>query len=257
MLEQRKFKKYLSYAVGEIILIVVGILIALQISNYHEERKERQRERQILVALTHELDEDIAEIDDVVKGNTQLLEELDELLTLIASAPSDIRQQRNLYILSVKSTYWYLKVEFSNSTLAQLKLSGDFSLIQDPAMVEKIHNYDQAVTACEFVYHMLTGYFHVLEDSQKDLLNLALAKRAYEFIEQDYMNMLLPESEFEPLVQEGDYFSDHDPKALRDYYGDILFYRTALNNTVLLSGRTQAMAVELRNMIRERYDIRP
>ena len=41
--------KYLRYAIGEIILVVIGILIALQVNNLNEERKLRIQEKNVLL----------------------------------------------------------------------------------------------------------------------------------------------------------------------------------------------------------------
>ncbi|WP_250435890.1 DUF6090 family protein [Hanstruepera flava] len=51
LLSEGKTGKYLKYAIGEIILVVIGILIALQINNWNDVRKDRQRERIILKQL--------------------------------------------------------------------------------------------------------------------------------------------------------------------------------------------------------------
>jgi hypothetical protein len=48
---QNKFSKYLLYAVGEILLVVIGILIALQIDNWNEQRQEEERIKSQLVNL--------------------------------------------------------------------------------------------------------------------------------------------------------------------------------------------------------------
>ena len=48
LLTENKFSKYLLYAIGEIVLVVIGILIALQINNWNEGRKDRVREKEIL-----------------------------------------------------------------------------------------------------------------------------------------------------------------------------------------------------------------
>ena len=42
LLSQNRFSKYLLYAIGEILLVVVGILIALSINNWNEERKQKR-----------------------------------------------------------------------------------------------------------------------------------------------------------------------------------------------------------------------
>ena len=44
LLIKNRFSKYLLYAVGEILLVVIGILIALQVDNWNEERQERIQE---------------------------------------------------------------------------------------------------------------------------------------------------------------------------------------------------------------------
>ena len=52
---QENVKKYLLYAIGEIFLVVIGILIALQINNWNEARKLRASEQNILQNLKSEL----------------------------------------------------------------------------------------------------------------------------------------------------------------------------------------------------------
>ena len=44
LMEKNKTGKYFKYAIGEIILVVIGILIALQINNWNENRKNRVTE---------------------------------------------------------------------------------------------------------------------------------------------------------------------------------------------------------------------
>ena len=48
LLSQNKISKYLLYAIGEIVLVVIGILIALSINNWNEDRKLKQFEYKIL-----------------------------------------------------------------------------------------------------------------------------------------------------------------------------------------------------------------
>ena len=51
LLPDNKFSKYLLYAIGEIVLVVIGILLALQVNNWNETRKDRLTEREILQNL--------------------------------------------------------------------------------------------------------------------------------------------------------------------------------------------------------------
>jgi len=54
LMEQNKTSKYLKYAIGEIILVVIGILIALSINNWNEDKKEQQEEYLALKSLHSE-----------------------------------------------------------------------------------------------------------------------------------------------------------------------------------------------------------
>ena len=56
MLTENRFSKYLLYAIGEIILVVIGILIALQININNEERKDLDKEIIILETLLFDLE---------------------------------------------------------------------------------------------------------------------------------------------------------------------------------------------------------
>ena len=55
-------KKYLLYAVGEIMLVVIGILIALQVNNWNESRKERAFEVNILMQFKKDLEKNLTDL---------------------------------------------------------------------------------------------------------------------------------------------------------------------------------------------------
>ena len=55
LLAENKIGKYLKYAIGEIILVVIGILIALQINNWNELRKQQQVELKYFYNLKNDL----------------------------------------------------------------------------------------------------------------------------------------------------------------------------------------------------------
>ncbi|MEJ2113692.1 MAG: DUF6090 family protein, partial [Flavobacteriaceae bacterium] len=56
LLSENKFSKYLLYAIGEIILVVIGILIALQVNNWNNERKEQLDAEELSKSLIAELE---------------------------------------------------------------------------------------------------------------------------------------------------------------------------------------------------------
>ena len=66
LVKENRTSKYLLYAIGEIILVVIGILIALQINNWNDERKTKNLEEKILKELHVNLSMDLEELQDDV-----------------------------------------------------------------------------------------------------------------------------------------------------------------------------------------------
>ena len=64
--DDNKPLKYMRYAVGEIVLVVIGILIALQINNWNEEQKTQQRLTDFLTEIQNNLSNDILEANNII-----------------------------------------------------------------------------------------------------------------------------------------------------------------------------------------------
>ena len=64
LLKEGKMGRYLKYAVGEIILVVIGILIALQINNWNEQRKLKTVEIKILKDLKSDIQENVDNLSE-------------------------------------------------------------------------------------------------------------------------------------------------------------------------------------------------
>ncbi len=75
LLNEGKTSKYLKYALGEIILVVIGILIALQINNWNEGRKENIKQRSVLSNLLVDIKADSVSYS----SNLETLKEIDFL----------------------------------------------------------------------------------------------------------------------------------------------------------------------------------
>jgi hypothetical protein len=76
LLNENKFSKYLIYAIGEIILVVIGILIALQINNWNEEHKIEKEEIGILNNLLESLYSAKEQCNSEILKENQLKESL-------------------------------------------------------------------------------------------------------------------------------------------------------------------------------------
>ena len=73
LLTENKFSKYLLYAIGEILLVVIGILIALQINNWNELRKDELIELDVLKEISSALKVDIVDAEFNLVWHTEKL----------------------------------------------------------------------------------------------------------------------------------------------------------------------------------------
>ena len=184
-----------------------------------------------------------------------LLVGLNDTLLMLADPRGDDTWRRDLYTHGVKYTYWFVVMEFSRLTMAQLQYSGGMRLIRDGQVREAMIAYEQGLETAHQQARDVMTYFHELEESHKRLFNLALSKQAMEFIEQDYLNMLEPIEVFRALIPEGEYFASDAPHLFDDYYDDMLYYRTALNILALMYQRQLRLAESLASLIEAHYGI--
>ena len=66
LLRENRFTRYLIYAIGEIILVVIGILIALQVNNWNEDRKKLNRRTTITYSLVNDLKKDSLFLNSII-----------------------------------------------------------------------------------------------------------------------------------------------------------------------------------------------
>ncbi len=85
LLERNKTGKYLKYTIGEIVLVVIGILIALQINNWNENRKVQKQETQIYKELHSDLLQTKNDILALISKNKDNINSTTQLLNAITN----------------------------------------------------------------------------------------------------------------------------------------------------------------------------
>ena len=125
MADDNRPVQYMRYAAGEIALVVIGILIALQINNWNEERKERKEEQKLLRNLHIEFKtnyDNLKERDSVLEITIQSIEFVFEQM----AKPTEVQQHKNVDSLLSKmlsSPTW----SPSEYVLNDLKNSGNLT----------------------------------------------------------------------------------------------------------------------------------
>ena len=125
-----KTGKYLSYAIGEIVLVVIGILIALQINNWNYKRLERKEEIEILNSVKNDIENTIAEFDHLNQIREKMLSSTKSIFKLTNSMDFKNKELDSLIGLT------FYRPTFNNilGTIDQLFSSGKISLIQNDSI---------------------------------------------------------------------------------------------------------------------------
>lgn len=193
--EKRKITKYLLYALGEIILVVAGILIALQINNWNEIRKERQSEKNILAGIRDNIQQDTIDFNANITFYQKRIKKdsivLDHLIHQKEYTEEIINE---LYLMSILD----VSVAFQYSHFEEAKQRG-LSIISN----EKLR--DNLRKIYEFYYPQLQiqenemeslDYYHVLNKElsnyfEVDSISLSnLSKNKVKINEENYNQIL-------------------------------------------------------------------
>ncbi len=83
LIDSGSAQKYLFYAIGEIALVVIGILIALQINNWNEERKDREMEKKLILELHGNLRSDIIFFKDQIDIQMGIIDQINTIITYL------------------------------------------------------------------------------------------------------------------------------------------------------------------------------
>jgi hypothetical protein len=138
LLSENKFRKYLLYAIGEIILVVLGILIALQINNWNEAKKSKAQETLYLNRLLSENKQDIIAFNNNIK-------ELQKGMESVENFSKALKKETTNDSTLIKSANDYFKYGSiypifysSSSTFDDLSSTGNLKVISNTGLRDSI-----------------------------------------------------------------------------------------------------------------------
>lgn len=246
---KKKFGEYLL----EFSMLFLAVFLGFVAENIRETSVERHQENEFMRLMVEDLKKDTANINTMVAGNRRIIMGLDSLLDLLSGPQRDQSFPRKIFIYSLKYTYWYMPIQFSELTITQLKSSGGFRLIKDKKITSAILEYDQGLVACKYNFDLLLHYYHTFETTNKDLFNMTLARKAIKEMENDFHTVFMPYDQFGKLVPEGNYLDKNDPALLLKYHDDLLYYETTLSNLTNIVAKQKLSSDSLMELIKTNY----
>ena len=139
-LNEGQGKKYFFYAIGEIFLVVVGILIALSINNWNKEKELRKAERKVYQNILSKINNDKNDIEANVIYNDDRMVQFHHADAIIES---NDREQIDTLKVILRKLYEYSDVDVSNNIYQNLVNSGELKLLKNDTIILQLQELEE------------------------------------------------------------------------------------------------------------------
>jgi hypothetical protein len=169
LMEKNKTGKYFKYAIGEIILVVIGILIALQINNANENRKITETKKEYYRQILLDLDKEIDNINNrIIILDTSIVSLNNYFKSLKNPNLKPIQLIKQLKKVELKFEY----VSFNSNTIETLESTGEIKIIP-----ENIRNLIiELKREQKFISQLASGNYDIYLNAQQKALQLGFVR---------------------------------------------------------------------------------
>ncbi len=140
LISENKMAKYFKYAIGEVFLVMIGILLAFQVNSWNERRTRSNKEMSYLQDIKVNLEDDIASIDRVVEFNDFKAKLSDSMFYTLGNETDPIKYMpailRYMYDLTYYDVFEPNRIAFDNMVGAE-----NIDLISDGHLRTKLSQY--------------------------------------------------------------------------------------------------------------------
>lgn len=141
LLSEGKTGKYLKYAVGEILLVVIGILIALQINNWNQDRIYNKERIYLISELLTEFENNLDHINEVISRNKNLVARSDTLIEEISKLNFPGDEQILSELLSKARVINIATSNLSTGMMNSITNTSNFQHINDKSLRRNLLNW--------------------------------------------------------------------------------------------------------------------
>ncbi|MDA1345229.1 MAG: DUF6090 family protein [Bacteroidetes bacterium] len=151
-------RSYLLYALGEILLVVLGILIALKVNNMNESRILTETANEYLIKIKSNINEDILETERILNFRNELADLCNEVSEKLIA--NDFEDQLKIQQAIIKMII-EIEINYNRTAFESLKTSGHLSHLKNPILEELLYDY-----------YLRTDQVIMRENDQKDWANI-------------------------------------------------------------------------------------
>ena len=140
LLSEGKTGRYLKYAIGEIILVMIGILLALQVNNWNQNRIEQKEEKEIITKLHKDFKENKKILKDFLVEVNKQMNAQETLMHLIGASKEELYKHNLDSIFYV--SFGYSEIAFADNTIENIIQSGKLNLLKNQKITDLLYKWN-------------------------------------------------------------------------------------------------------------------
>lgn len=211
MADDNRPLKYARYAIGEIVLVVIGILIALQINTWNNDQIEKRKEQSVLIGLHDTFVHNLKNLNYVMTISKESFDSSKTLLSLMGPNASDYTNTQVDSLVSLMINY--TTYDPSVGTVDDIINSGKLNIIQNKELKSNISDWSGMLDDTKKDIDIANNHsFNILMIFLNDKINLKNVPVPQRIVDQTQLNIdepshfpanyevLMRSKEFENLV---------------------------------------------------------
>jgi hypothetical protein len=235
LLTQNKISRYLLYAIGEIVLVVIGILIALQINNWNDQKRDAALEFTYYNRILEDFELDRKLIDELLAKAGERIEKSKEILLELHSGTRNRNYILNQFLLAIRGDAYVPR----NAAYRDMVSSGNLKLLKDVTLKNSLIQF----------YSELENRVSQLEQNRSEkiqqsfkLVNSSVDFGIHEF---DYVGQLLG-PEIIDILPKNDWTKEKNSTYYQRFQMMVLF-------NIAMSDRQRQHLLAIRELMEEPY----
>lgn len=173
LLSENKFSKYLIYAIGEIVLVVIGILIALQINNWNENRIERNLEERYISRFLEDLEEEEIYDQSFIDYNLKVNDYANKAIQYFDDS-SIAMGNPSQSLIDLYQASQFNDARTTASTYKELNSSGQINLIQNLKLRSALISFYELDWINSVVFDIPNNYRESLRSTMPNAVQKAI-----------------------------------------------------------------------------------
>ena len=167
LLNEGKTSKYFKYAIGEIVLVVIGILIALQINTWNEKRLSKDLESQYYTRLLEDVREEKVILEASLNYSNEVVDHAKKAISVFENSP-DANPNPVENLINMYQASQLTDPTSAESTYKELIASGQINLIQNDSLKTALIRFYEVKWTESAMYNLANKYRENLRGKMPD-----------------------------------------------------------------------------------------